>query len=295
MNFPELVALMVLGTDEPDSLIGVVRTVDPESGDWTHRVWRNGELCRRESMDGRVLGIVGQSIRWARYQGDEEFTAFPRSTSSFAPIGGLDPGGERPSFSRWDGTDFTRPAGPVEPTEFLGRPAWQVELAPPAHKPYPIQLTVDAATGLVLRNANRDFGRVSEWTELEIGVDLPDELFVWDGPAKPPRDHEAEHEAEMAERQAWLDAHGIVLDVPLRVTPMLHDWNDETGAFQLSFDERADGSLVRQPLDEPSGEALNYPYMYRWTDSRWAWALGVDEPIADEQLTLLKVQLAKST
>ena len=299
MTFAELVALMVLGTGEPDSAAGVVRHSSPEDEDWTQRVWRRGDLVRRESLEGRVLVVEGVDVQWLRFGNHEHFTAIPRQGSMFAsPIGGLEPGGERPSFSRWDGTDFTRPTGPVTSTTFLGRDCWLVELAPPRHKPYPIQVTVDAATGLVLRSANREFGSVTEFTEVEIGGELPDDLFVWDGPARPESEYRAErdadHESDMAARRAWLDAHGIVLELPVAPDVVLNEWSGETGAFLASFDVRADGALARQPLGSDAAE-LNYPHVYRWTDSRWSWALATSRPIAAEQLALVKVQLGKST
>ena len=305
MNFGELVTLMVLGTDEPDSLAGVVRHSSPDDEDWSHRIWRRGRLARRENLAGRVLSITGDAMRWTRHAGDDEFTAFPTDGHSFAssyPIGGLEPGGRRPSFSRWDGTDFTRPTGPVTATSFLGRECWQVELAPPSHKPYPIQLTVDAATGLVLRDANRDFGSSTGFTEVQIGGELPDELFVWDGPARTAAEadaeRESEHDRDLAGRRAWLDARGIVLDLPLRPEVQLREWSDDTGELHATLRLSAHGALSRRPVSSETwaaAEGTHYDHAYRWRDARWDWLLATSEPIADEHLALLKQQLATST
>jgi hypothetical protein len=211
----------------------------------------------------------------------------------------LDVGGSRPSLSRWDGTDFTRPTGSVEAVEFLDRPAWAVELAPPSHKPYPLQLIVDAATGLVLRQANAGFGTYTEFVSLQLDADLPDELFVWDGAAHLPADREAEHERDMANRRAWLASRGIT-ELPLAVHPELvaNEWDDESGAFHVSFSTNVHGSLARRSRSGdpwPELDHQNWPYTYRWSDARWDWFLGCGTELGAEQLTALRSGLATST
>ncbi len=103
------------------------------------------------------------------------------------------------------GDDFTRPTGPVGATTFLGRTAWTVELAPPDHKPFPLQLVVDAETGLILQQRNDGFGSVDEWIEFVVGEPIPPDLFVWDGPARTVHDEQvrmhAAHEADDAPAQ----------------------------------------------------------------------------------------------
>ena len=74
--------------------------------------------------------------------------------------------------------DFTRPMGPVEQTEFLGRPAWQVLLAPPAHKPRPVRQILDVASGVTLAYRDPDGVSIAEFTAFETGVDLPAETFT---------------------------------------------------------------------------------------------------------------------
>lgn len=44
-----------------------------------------------------------------------------------------------------------------------------VELAPPEHKAYPIQLVVEAQTGIVLEQRNEGFGTVDVWVEFVVG------------------------------------------------------------------------------------------------------------------------------
>lgn len=299
---PELIMLMVFGDGTEDAFVGEVSVHDPEQRpeDYGYRVYRRGVLSRREALDGQLHFIDGEDYQWVRYAGDDEFTALPRGSHRFAaPIGGLSVGGSRPSLSRWDGNDFTRMTGPAEATEFLDRPAWAVELAPPAHKPYPIQLVVDAQNGLVLRQANAGFGTWTEFVALQLGVDLPDELFVWDGPVREPRHREAEHERDMANRRAWLAARGIT-ELPLAVGPELmpNEWDDDTGAFQVTFSTNVNGSLARRPhSDEPWPEldSQNWPHHYRWSDARWDWFVGCDIELDPDRLAGLRAGLATST
>lgn len=319
ITWPELVVLMGFGDGREDTVSGLLRVrdvnpIDDESADdevdgdverhpvlgriAVHeaqlRVSRRGQLLRVERPDGRVSAIFGADTTWLFEGGGDVPVAYDAHATSFGWAGAdfvrrLPP-------SRWEGDDFTRLTGPIEDVEYLGRPAYAFELAPPRRKPYPLQLIVDAQTGIVLRQANRDFGSYEEWLEVDVDADLGEDLFRWDGPTRAPHDWDAEHEAEQGERQAWLDAHGLVLEVPVRPELMLHEHDDATGAFEGSFHASVHGSLIRRPSADPipDGE-LHYPHAYRWSDSRWAWLLSTVEPVADEQLALLKVQLAKST
>lgn len=326
ITWPQLIALMCFGDGAEDSVSGEVRvrSVDPLEPDvsladldehyvagatviehpytgralvheFGYRVMRRGELARRESLSGEVQEIEGTDTHWVRFAGDTQFTALPRHTHHFAPIGGLDVGGPRPSLSRWEGTDFTTPTGPVEATRFLGRPAWAFELAPPSHKPYPLQMVVDAATGLVLRQGNAGFGSFAEWTSLKVGADLPHELFVWDGPTKAPEDHEARHEQDLADGVTWLAAHGVrppVLDQPAEL--MLHERDDADGSFHASLMVNVYGSLMRRPVSpEPwhDVESARFTHAYRWTDGPWEWLFATETPFSDEQLADLRRQL----
>jgi len=318
ITWPQLVVLMAYGDGTEDSIAGELRyrnvnpvpeaevepgliVDDPRLGrirveEGSGRVCRRGSLVRREHA-GRPIAIVGEHTTWIWLDGNELPTAFPRATTAWG-FGDLSIV-ERASASRWEGTDFTKLTGPIEAVEFLGRHAWAFELAPPSHKPYPVQMIVDADTGLVLRQANADFGSFTEWTSLDVDADLPDSLFEWDDPALPPVDHRAEHEAMMAERRAWLADRGIA-GLTFTVTPelMLHEWDDDSGSFHLSFDSMALGSLLRRPRDDQpwaDAEQFRWEHHYRWSDARWDWALGSRQQVNESQLAALREQLAQST
>lgn len=306
ISFGALVGLMVLGTGEPDTVRGEIREI-ADGKERRSRVARRGPFARTETLDGTVVHVEGPDASWYRTEEGmvmrpHEERRFARYVTSESAIGGLDVGGERPSWSRWDGTDFTRPTGPIAATEFLGRPAYAVELAPPSHKPAPIQLVVDAGTERVLREANAAFGSVTEWVDVEFGADLPDALFRWDGPAIPAatrEEQDAEHDADLAARRAWLAARGVA-DLPIAAEPelQLNAWDDGSGAFHVSLDATVSGSLVRRPhSSEPWDEAddMGWETSYRWSDERWDWCLAGTFTISGEQLELLKVRLATTT
>jgi hypothetical protein len=190
----------------------------------------------------------------------------------------------------------------VAETEFLGRRAWAVELAPPSHKPHPLQLVVDAATGVLLRRTNEGFGTVEEWTELQLDPDLPDELFAWDGPVRPlPSDaeQEAELEAELAQRAAWLTQRGLAtLPLPVDCDVSLHEWDDESGSFYASLQADVVGTLMRRPHSDarwPEPETTRSSHSWRWSDGTWDWFLATELPLSESSLTTIKARLTSAT
>jgi hypothetical protein len=323
ISWPELVVLMACGDGTEDSISGELRVrevqelgdnfteEDDDDGGWFEdhpqlgrvrvcearvRAQRRGDLVRVDRDDGGPMLIFGRDTRWVDFGDDGVPTAYRRDTSSFS-WNGQELLYRRPA-SRWEGNDFTKLTGPIESVEFLGRSAWAFELAPPSHKPYPLQMIVDAASGLVLREANADFGSVQEWTSLNVGAALPDELFGWDGPSRPLEDRDAEHEREMAQRQRWLAEHGLAatLTVPMRLMP--HEWDDDSGRFHASFDAGTSGSLVRRPRSEdrwPDLDEMNWPHHYSWSDPLWDWFLGSMKPLEENELAALRQQLARSS
>lgn len=306
ITWPQLVALIALGNGAEPSLRGIahardVRPVeDDEPADLeipghgryrTHegsvRVFKRGDLVRRERLDGRPLAIQGADTLWIWEGSDTIPTAFPRRTTAWGwPDSPLT---QRRGMDEWSGDDFTQPVAPATPTTFLGRDAWQVQLRPPPHKPFPLTLVVDALTGLVLQQRNDGFHSVTEWQELDFDVVLDDELFVWEGEAQPPPDRRAEHEADLVRRREWLQRNGIgPLSLPLPVELMLHEQSDD-GSFHLSLHASMSGSLVRRRRsDEPWELTMNWPHMHRWSDDEWDWWLGTDEPLSEELLQLIR-------
>jgi hypothetical protein len=178
--FDRLVRLTVDGAGGEDRVRGVVRArIEDDGGtEFSYQVARRGKLFRCTSLKGEVHIIAGRETVWSRGENSPDGYAEPRA-GHVAPPDDYGFGTARPNDERWVGDDFTVVTGPPRQVEFLGRDAWEVELAPPKHKPFPMQVTIDAQTGLLLREANAAFGTFHEWIELDTDADVPDELFSW--------------------------------------------------------------------------------------------------------------------
>jgi hypothetical protein len=260
------------------------------------RVWRDGSKIRVEEPDGRPNVIVGDELCWrfdaehdtpvvsttagVRYEGSGTHLLCRREPREFADF------------------DFTRPTGPVGETTFLGRRAWTVELAPPRRKPHPMQLVVDAETGLVLQQRNDGFGSVDEWVEFVVGEHLDEHLFTWVGDARTDHDQQsalqAEHEADIARRRDWFVTN--VAPAPIRVELGLqvhvHEYDDATGAFQASLGERHGGMLARRPRTDTAWELGWSDVTTHWSDDSWDWAVTVaPDSLSPHALEALKRQL----
>jgi hypothetical protein len=316
-SWAELVTLMVHGPDLP--MRGLVRSHDPEEEGWfayvseepvlagvrggvesddeldrPRRVWRDGARVRIEEAGGRPNLIADEDTVW-QFQPDEDVpVAAPRRRLMFV-YGGTSLLARR-TAEGFLGDDSTRPTGPVGTTTFLGRRAWTVELAPPRHKPHPIQLVVDAETGLLLQKRNDGFGMVEEWVELTVGEDLDPALFTWTGPSRPIEDRRAadraEHEADLARRAAWFAERlgPAPVRAELELAPFVHDYDDETGAFHASLGDI--GSLARRPRSPDPWDPGFREVQHRWSTGRWDWALSFDEHrLTPEGLEALKRRL----
>jgi hypothetical protein len=306
ISWPALVVLMALGNGPDPSVSGVVhvREVEPDEAQTDvvlpgvgpvridenlHRVAKRGNLLRREHLDGRPMAIFGHDTKWIWLDGAEFPTAF---TSA---IWGWDDQRvvQRRPVSRWEGDDFTHPTGAVRATRMLGRPAWEVELAPPSHKPFPLTLVVDAETGIVLQERNDGFGSVTEWVEISFGLELSDDLFVWAGDSLEPRDGRADHERAMASRRDWLAEQGIG-DVSWTTTSSLavHEWDDATGEFQAHLDVHVSAAVLRRRRSDTDWDTRNnWPHEYRWSDDEWDWYVGASAELRADELTALRAQL----
>ena len=261
------------------------------------RVWRDGAKLRIEEPDGSPNLIVGESTCWSFDREHDRPVAAPARTVHH--VGHGTQLLRRRRAEDFLGDDFTRPTGPVGSATFLGRAAWTVELAPPPHKPYPMQLVVDAQTGLVLQQRNDGFGSIDEWVEFVVGEHLDPELFTWSGPARDEADERAarwaEHERDMADRRDWFVRR--VAPLPLRlelgVEVLVNEWDDATGAFRATLGANTNiGMLARRPTSEEPWDLGWSDVQHRWSDARWDWALTLhDEQIGGAGLAALRRQL----
>lgn len=241
------------------------------------RVWRDGARVRVEEPGGATMLIAGETTCWQFDRDHDTPLASPRSAVWY--VGNGVQLLTRRDAADFAGDDFTRPTGPVGSTRFLGRAAWTVELAPPAHKPYPLQLVVDAETGLVLQQRNDGAGTVEEWVELVVGEPLDPHLFGWDGPARSWEEQraqrDAEQEAEAAKGRGWFTDH--VAPLPLRATLDLSVWvnryDDQNGAFEATLGAGHLGALARRPRSQEPWDLSWAAVQHRWSTPRWDWAV----------------------
>jgi hypothetical protein len=282
-----LLTLMVHGPDPEPTLRGTIRSSPDKSAAELDedgpaspedaaelRVWRDGHRLRVEDANGNVSLIVGDDTCW-HFDGHPDS---PVATTGCEITHGpwlltrRDP-------SEFIGDDFTRPTGPVGSTTFLGRTAWIVELAPPAHKPYPIQLTVDAQTGIVLQERNDGFGTAVEWIEFVVGDQLDPDLFRWDGAVRSAADVDTErrrrHEDDLDQRRRWfaehVTAHPLHLD--MNTTVFVHEYDDVSGSFQASLGDGHLGALARRPRSDEPWELHWHDVQHRWSTQEWDWAM----------------------
>lgn len=262
------------------------------------RVWRSGRRVRLERPDGRPSLIVGEERCW-QFRGDDPVPVESPSSVVAYQGNGTQLLHRRPA-AEFTGDDFTRPTGPVGHTTFLGRDAYTVELAPPAHKPYPVQLVVDGETGLVLQQRNDGFGSVDEWAEIVVGEQLDDQLFRWQGPARSEADERAEHErewqAERAERTDWFRVNVAPLPLRLELDVEVHvHVHEPDGSFEASIGESHLGALARRPSSPDIWQLGWSEVQHRWTSDGWDWALSIyDDQLTEAGLARLKQALSRA-
>jgi hypothetical protein len=133
---------------------------------------------------------------------------------------------------------------------------------------------------------------VTEWEELDLDVELPDELFEWHGPSAPPPDHRADRDRDMASRRAWLATQGIrPFSVTLPAELFVHEWDDD-GAFQASLEVGLHASVARRPQSaEPWDHGMNWPHMESWTHGGWDWVLGSSQDVGADTLHDIRARL----
>lgn len=162
---------------------GVVlsRIEDDGGKEFKYRVAKDGRRVRCTSLNGSVHVVAGWDRAWFRLDGKPEVsTTSLRGGRSFIPVpDDYEFGLKHFSWQRWEGNDFTAPTGPAVDTHFLGRPAWKVSLAPPPHKPFPLEMVIDQASGLVLAEGDPQGIWFSRWIELEVDPHIDEALFAW--------------------------------------------------------------------------------------------------------------------
>jgi hypothetical protein len=301
----ELLVRMTAGEQEERPFVGVLEVADEVETSWPSRVrvFKDRERYRVESLDGRVLTIRNAEHTFVfRDEHDEDCPddvphRYDNLDGEYVRPGAYGNVIERREPRDWRGDDFTIPTGPAAAVTFLGHDAWQIELAPPEHKPSPLVVTIDAANGMTYEQRSALFGVLSRWTQLEVVDSHDDALFVWNGDAAwytgEWREVSVEEEQQWErERAAWMAERGIG---PLRVSTTLelhvHEQEEDDGFF-ASFDASSHGFVARRRRsDEPWDLDVDYPHLDRWSDSTWEWCVGSQD--GPEQLAEIRRQLAE--
>ncbi|GGF12138.1 hypothetical protein [Williamsia phyllosphaerae] len=240
-------------------------------------VWRDGPNVRVDTVDGAPLARTDGEHAW-RWAFGQDLPLL----GSAQELGYHGPGNElltsRPA-SRWIGTDFAQPVGAIEEVEFLGRACWSFELAPPAHKPHPMQMVVDQRTGMVLEERNDGFGIAVGFIEFTAGIPIDATTFAWTGDIHTPEPWEvpdvrspaAPSHAERKRRQLnWFRSHVTELDLAVSVRVDLDlvnlDAHDDNGAFiaRLGWGP-VSGLLARR-------RRSSLPWEEEWQDDAQTWS-----------------------
>jgi hypothetical protein len=302
-TWPELIILMCFGESEEQPFTGIVE-VDDRYGDLpqTVRVHKSGSRYRVETLDGQLLFINGADRQW-RFSpdGDMPVMITQEDDEGFG-YGSYGYAIERPNPTRWRGDDFTTPTGPARPTSYLGRDAWEIELAPPPHKPAPIILTMDAATGMRMRWHSGRFGDVFRWTDIDHGVMHAEELFDWTGDYAwaatfdddTPDDLREVIERDRHERAEQLAALRMPdLQVELTAHPELGVVEDD-GSAHLSYDLEGFIVVERRPhSDAPWDHGVFPGESIEWSEGDVDWYVRVLDGVGSDQLAVIRAQLAE--
>lgn len=105
----------------------------------------------------------------------------------------------------------------------------------------------------------------------------------------------AAHAADLERRRAWFAEQ--VAPLPLRLelacSVVVHQHDEETGAFQASFGSGQLGMLARRPAGAKVSWSLGWDQPgQRWRDDRWEWSVRLyDEELSESGLAELKRQL----
>lgn len=299
MTWLELLVRMCAGEEYERPFVGVLEVPYEEDEDrWpsTVRVFKDRDRYRVETLDGDLLTIRGSAHTYV-FRRNEEPSRYENDAD-----GEFRPGAHSGVIMRreawdWRGADFTTPTGPAIAVTFLGREAWEVELAPPEHKPSALVLTIDATNGMVYEQRSVEFGVLNRWTEITDVESHADELFEWDGEvvwyeAFTHVMTDEEVEREDSERAAWMAEHGVSSVSVTEVVRLFPHQSDDSGAFFASYSLDGHGVVARrQRSDEEWDLDMDYAHSERWSDDEWDWCVASGGSL--DQVREIRRQLAE--
>lgn len=251
------------------------------------RVWRSGDRLRVEHEDGRPIFVTDGIQAW-------DFTADPERPRVGPPerVHYLGPTQfllRRRNAAEWAGEDFAQPVGPVAEVEFVGRPCWTVELAPPPRKPEPLRIWVDTESGQMLGYRSEEAGIGAQFVDLVVGEPIDDAQFVWSGPVYTPEQHQQLLQERLAAvKRAQTDWFAetvttatISIRVPIDFTPDAVPFTDlDSGAF----DAMNRHTMISRRVRGERGWAPRWGALhYTWSTPDWDWAAAAHDVDLDDE------------
>ena len=295
---------MTAGEPEEQPFTGVLEVTGDDDPSWptTVRVFKDRDRYRVEALDGTVLTIRNPQHTFVFRRDDDHDADVPHRFENDDDSGVYRPGAlshliERREPRDWRGDDFTTPTGPARQVTYLGRDAWEVELAPPEHKPSPLLITIDAVNGMTYEQRSLLLGGLSRWTQLDLVDAHDDELFEWHGDAvwysgesREITEEEIENlRREEVEAMRALGVGRVVVSATVELYP--HE-RDDDGAFFASFDASTHGFVARRPRSDTAWDLdVHHRHLERWSDDTWDWCVGSDE--GPELLSEIRRQLVE--
>jgi hypothetical protein len=176
----------------------------------------------------------------------------------------------RPAFERGD---YCTAAGPASRVRHDGRPAWQVSLVPPPHKRGLLTLTVDDATGLLVRQEHTTAGLVAELTDLVVDATVEDAVFALQA------GRESTHTREVARYDL---AHRRPVPTP-QWFPWRRGWFDAPELRIVEADV-GEGAVGRAPLGQepPVPDWAAPAHVHRVDHRGWSWSVSSEPPMSPE-------------
>jgi hypothetical protein len=177
--FDDLVGLLARGADrEVACFTEVWEEIIGDAAPRRWRAWRRGRLARVEDPPGVLRLIAGEESYWRKWPADAEVVVLHRSHDhdnfELSALTKLD------RFEYWRGWLSRNPdvvTRTLHDTTYQGRPAYR--FTAPEVKGRSLELTVDAALGLVLCMEAADLGVIQRWSDVSPELPPNDDLFLY--------------------------------------------------------------------------------------------------------------------
>ncbi|MBT2276256.1 hypothetical protein J7E69_33285, partial [Rhodococcus enclensis] len=144
--------------------------------------------------------------------------------------------------------------------------------------PYPLRIWVDVESGQMLGYRVEEVGHGSQFVDVTVGERMDEGLFVWDGPALTPEEHQQllreGHLAARREQAQWFTGNvsggALTVRVPVDFTP---DGIRSTNGGGFDASNRVT-MLSRRPRSAQGWQPKWGVPHYVWSTPRWDWAAG---------------------